>query len=290
MKKLLGLIMILVLSFSMVACNSNTDTDTATDSTDKETPVVDTEKDTEKDTDTEVEKDTPKEQVEVVVSAAASLTDAMGEIAEMIKEDENIILVPSYGSSGALQKQIEEGAPSDAFISAGQKQMDALEEKNLLESGTRMDLLKNTLVLIVPEDNKDEINNIQDVVDKKVQIALAETETVPVGQYSKAALTKLGLWDKLETGNIVQSKDVSEVLTHVEQGNVSAGMVYSSDAVRGEKVKQVEEFEESLHDPIVYPAAVIESSKNKDAAKAFLDYLQTDKVKAVFEKYGFKIA
>lgn len=276
MKRLLGLIMILVLSFSMIACSSSNKTDTSTTETEKPAPAV--------------EEDVPKEQVEVVVSAAASLTDAMGEIAEMIKEDENIILVPSYGSSGALQKQIEEGAPSDVFISAGQKQMDALEEKSLISKESRVDLLENSLVLIVPEDNKDQINTIQDVVDKKVQIALAETETVPVGQYSKAALTKLGLWDKLETGNIVQSKDVSEVLTHVEQGNVSAGMVYSSDAVRGVKVKQVQEFEENLHDPIIYPAAVVESSKQKDASKAFLDYLQTDKVKAIFEKYGFKIA
>ncbi len=279
MKKLLGLIMILVLSLSMVACSSNTDTT----KTDTETPVVE-------EKDAEVSKDTPKEQVEIVVSAAASLTDAMGEIAEMIKADENIILVPTYGSSGALQKQIEEGAPSDVFISAGQKQMTALEEKSLIAQGSKVDLLKNTLVLIVPADNKEGINNIQDVVDKKVQIALAETETVPVGQYSKAALTKLELWDKIDTGNIVQSKDVSEVLTHVEQGNVAAGMVYSSDAVRGDKVKQVEVFDENLHDPIVYPAAIIESSKQKEAAKTFLDYLQTDKVKAIFEKYGFKIA
>ena len=279
MKKLLGLIMILVLSLSMVACSSNTDTT----KTDTETPVVE-------EKDAEVSKDTPKEQVEIVVSAAASLTDAMGEIAEMIKADENIILVPTYGSSGALQKQIEEGAPSDVFISAGQKQMTALEEKSLIAQGSKVDLLKNTLVLIVPADNKEGINNIQDVVDKKVQIALAETETVPVGQYSKAALTKLELWDKIDTGNIVQSKDVSEVLTHVEQGNVAAGMVYSSDAVRGDKVKQVEVFDENLHDPIVYQAAIIESSKQKEAAKTFLDYLQTDKVKAIFEKYGFKIA
>ena len=285
MKKILSLLLILVLSFSIMACGTDKEeTKDTKDTTNTSTPVEDTDK---------VEdtgKDAPKEEVELVVSAAASLTDAMGEIAELIKEDENIKLTPTFDSSGTLQKQIEEGAPADVFISAGQKQMDALEEKDLIVKDSRIDLLRNKLVLLVPEDNPDDIKNIQDVIDKKVQIAIAETETVPVGQYSKKALEDLGLWDKLETGNIIQSKNVSEVLSQVEQGNVSAGMVYTSDAVRGEKVKEVEVFDEKLHGPIIYPAAVIEASTEKDAGKIFLDYLQTGKVKAIFEKYGFEMA
>lgn len=279
MKKVLSLLMVLVLSLAMVACGTNEETP----DTESNTPVEDTDKDTAKDNEN-------KEEVEIFVSAAASLTEALDEISEIIKEDENIKITPTYDSSGTLQKQIEEGAPSDVFISAGQSQMDNLEEQDLIEKDSRIDLLKNKLVLLVPEDNPDDIENIQDVVDKKVQIAIAETETVPVGQYSKKALEDLGLWDKFETDNIVSAKNVSEVLTHVETGNASAGLVYSSDAVRGEKVKEVEVFDEKLHGPIIYPAAIIEASDNKDAAKTFLDYLKQDKVKEVFKKYGFEIA
>ncbi len=261
MKKVLAILMILVLSFSIMACGSEN-----------------------------ANVETPKKEVELVVSAAASLTDAMEEIAAAIKEDENIVITATLDSSGTLQKQIEEGAPSDVFISAGQKQMDALEEKDLIVKDSRIDLLRNKLVLLVPEDNKDGVNNIQDVVDKKVQIAIAETETVPVGQYSKKTLEALGLWDKIETGKMILPKNVSEVLAQVESGNVAAGMVYSSDAVRGKGVKQVEIFSEELAGPIIYPTAIVEASKEKDAAKTFIEYLKTEKVKAIFIKYGFEMA
>lgn len=262
MKKILSLLVVLPLSFSIMACGA-----------DNNAP----------DTNASVE-------AEIVVSAAASLTDAMAEIAELIKEEENIVLVSTFDSSGTLQKQIEEGVKSDVFISAGQKQMDALEEQNLIDVDSRIDLLRNRLVLIVPEDNKDEIKNIQDVVDKKVEIAIAETETVPVGQYSKKALEDLELWNKLETDNVINSKNVSEVLKHVEDGNVAAGLVYTSDTVRGQGVAEAEIFDEELHGPIIYPAAVIAGSEEKDAAKRFLDFLKTDEVKAIFEKYGFNMA
>lgn len=272
MKRILAILMILVLSFSIIACGAEKA---------PEKPATPQEN-----TDAE----TPKEEVELTISAAASLTEAMKEIAEAIKQDENIVITPILGSSGDLQKQIEEGAPSDVFISAGQKQMDALDGQNLIVKDTRVDLLRNKLILLVPEDNKDGITKIQDVVDKKVQIAIAETETVPVGQYSKKTLEALGLWDKIETGNMILPKNVSEVLAQVENGNVAAGMVYSSDAVRGKGVKQVEEFSEELAGPIIYPAAVIEASKEKEAAKIFVKYLKTNKVKAIFEKYGFEMA
>ena len=287
MKKILSLLMVLVLSFSMIACGAdNEDPDTNTPVEDKDADVdVDTDEDSEEASDSE-----DKEEVEIVVSAAASLTDAMGEIAELIKEEENIVLTSTFDSSGTLQKQIEEGAQSDVFISAGQKQMDALEEQDLIDADSRIDLLRNKLVLLVPEGNEDGIENIQDVVDKKVQIAIAETETVPVGQYSKKALEDLDLWDKLETDNVVNSKNVSEVLKHVEDGNVSAGLVYTSDAVRGEGVEEVEIFDEELHGPIVYPASIIEGSEEKEASQTFLDFLQTDEVKEIFEKYGFEMA
>lgn len=277
-KRILSLLMVLVLSFSIMACGADTDVKTP----DTTEPTDNTDNKDEADKNNE-----EKEEVELVISAAASLTDAMGEIGEMIKKDKNIVLTVNPGSSGALQKQIEEGAPSDVFISAGQKQMDELGEKDLIEKESRIDILKNQLVLIVPQDNKEGIKTIQDVVDKKVQIAIGETETVPVGQYSKKALEALKLWDKLDVANIIQSKDVREVLTHVEEGNVSAGLVYSSDAVVGEKVEQVEVFSEDLAGPIVYPAAIVSESKEKDAGQIFLDYLKTKEVQDIFVKYGF---
>lgn len=281
MKKILSLLMVLALSFSIMACTDNNDApDTDMD---VETPAEDSNKDEAADTE-------EKEEVEIVVSAAASLTDAMAEIAELIKEEENIVLTSTFDSSGTLQKQIEEGAQSDVFISAGQKQMDALEEQDLIDADSRIDLLRNRLVLLVPEANEAGIETIQDVVDKNVQIAIAETETVPVGQYSKKALEDLELWDKLDTNNVINSKNVSEVLKHVEDGNVAAGLVYTSDAVRGEGVKEAEIFDEELHGPIIYPAAVIAGSNEKEAAQKFLDFLKTDEVKEIFEKYGFNMA
>lgn len=277
MKKILSVLMVLVLSFSIMACGSSEKE--TNDQADKDLEV-----------ESELEDEEDAEEVEIVVSAAASLTDALGEIAELVREKENIVLTSTFDSSGTLQKQIEEGAKSDVFISAGQKQMDGLEEQDLIDQASRIDLLKNRLVLLVPEENEDEIENIQDVVDKKVQIAIAETETVPVGQYSKKALEDLKLWDKIDTENIVNSKNVSEVLKHVEDGNVSAGLVYTSDAVRGEGVEEVEIFDEKLHGPIIYPAAIIEDSEKKDAGQIFLDFLKTDQAKEIFEKYGFEMA
>ena len=289
MKKILSLLMVLALSFSIMACTDNNEAPDTNVDVDVKTPAEDADKDV--DTDKDEAADTEKkEEVEIVVSAAASLTDAMGEIADLIKEKENIVLTSTFDSSGTLQKQIEEGAQSDVFISAGQKQMDALQEQDLIDTDSRIDLLRNRLVLLVPEANEAGIENIQDVVDKKVQIAIAETETVPVGQYSKKALEDLELWDKLDTNNVINSKNVSEVLKHVEDGNVAAGLVYTSDAVRGEGVKEAELFDEELHGPIVYPASIIEGSEEKEASQTFLDFLQTDEVKEIFEKYGFEMA
>ena len=289
MKKILSLLMVLALSFSIMACTDNNEAPDTNVDVDVKTPAEDADKDV--DTDKDEAADTEKkEEVEIVVSAAASLTDAMGEIADLIKEKENIVLTSTFDSSGTLQKQIEEGAQSDVFISAGQKQMDALQEQDLIDTDSRIDLLRNRLVLLVPEANEAGIENIQDVVDKKVQIAIAETETVPVGQYSKKALEDLELWDKLDTNNVINSKNVSEVLKHVEDGNVAAGLVYTSDAVRGEGVKEAELFDEELHGPIIYPASIIAGSNEKEAAQKFLDFLKTDEVKEIFEKYGFKMA
>ena len=164
--------------------------------------------------------------INLTISAAASLKNAMEELTPMYQEaNKGQTLTFNYGGSGDLQKQIENGAPADVFISAAQKQMDALEQEGLLAGGTREDLLKNNLVLIVPQGNT-EITTIEDLgTDKAVQVALGEPSAVPAGQYAEEALTNLNLLDSVKA-KAVYGKDVTQVLTYVENGEVDAGLVY----------------------------------------------------------------
>ncbi|KNF08300.1 putative ABC transporter substrate-binding lipoprotein YvgL [Gottschalkia purinilytica] len=224
----------------------------------------------------------------ITVSAAASLKESLDEIQKDFEKEKGIKLTFNFGSSGALQKQIEEGAPADVFISAGKKQMDALEEDNLIDKDTRKDLLGNKLVLIVPNEYKDKIKSIDDLANSSEKISLGETESVPVGQYSKDALTYLKLWDKF-TDRIVFAKDVKQVVSYVEKGEVAGGIVYNSDATVIKDSFIAQTFGEDTHKPIVYPEAVISSSKDKESAKTFLEYLDTKKSKEIFEKYGFVV-
>lgn len=222
----------------------------------------------------------------ITICAAASLKDALNEIQPMFEQEKGIKLTYNYASSGALQKQIEEGAPADIFISAGKKQMDALEDKKLIDKESRENLLSNKLVLIVPREYLDTIKTAADLIDKDVRISIGQPESVPAGQYAKDCLIYLNLWDKLNN-KIVYAKDVKQVAAYVEAGEIAAGIVYNSDTavLRNSIVAQV--FEENSHKPIVYPGAIISASKNKSSAKVFLDYLNTDTAKQVFEKYKF---
>ncbi len=224
----------------------------------------------------------------ITISAAASLKEALSEIQPIFEKEKNIKLTFNLGASGTLQKQIEEGAPSDLFISAGKKQMDELESKNLIEKSSRVDLLKNQLVLVVSKEQKDSIKSVQDLNKKDIKISIGEVETVPAGQYAKDSLTYLKLWD-LVKDKLVYAKDVKQVLTYVERGEVAAGFVYKSDATNLKDSVIAEVVDEKSHKSIVYPAALISASKEKDSAKAFLDFLKEDKAKAIFIKYGFEI-
>ncbi|MFA5523378.1 MAG: molybdate ABC transporter substrate-binding protein [Tissierellales bacterium] len=227
-------------------------------------------------------------QVELTISAAASLTEAYGELKEIYESEKGIKLIFNFAASGTLQKQIEEGAEVDVFVSAGVKQMDALDEKDLLLKDTRKDIYRNELVLLVPEEYKDTIKSINDLVGTDLKLSIGVPETVPVGQYAREALEYLGIWEELEA-NIVYSKDVSQVLTYVETGEIAAGIVYSSDSVRAKQSYIAEIFSEETHKPIIYPAAVVASTKYKEASKEFLEFLRTDKAKELLDKYGFKI-
>lgn len=229
------------------------------------------------------------QQTELTISAAASLTDAMNAI-QPIYEQENpeVKLTYNLASSGSLQQQIEQGAPVDVFISAAPKQMNALEEKQLLLSGTRQDLLKNEMVLIVPKE-ENQVKNFEDLTTELVEkIAVGEPESVPAGKYAQEVLTSLNLLETVQPKEIY-AKDVRQVLTYVESGNVDAGIVYSSDAKISDKVKIVATAPAESHSPIIYPVAVIQSSKNPEVAKDFIQFLDREQAKAVFEQYGFGI-
>jgi molybdate transport system substrate-binding protein len=229
-------------------------------------------------------------QTEIIVSAAASLTDVMKAIQPIYqKEKSDIKLIYNFGSSGSLQQQIEQGAPVDVFISAAPKQMNDLEQKGLLLSGTRKDLLKNTIVLIAPKNNP-KVQNFQDLTNNQVRkISIGEPESVPAGRYAKEVLTSMNMYDKLQP-KLVFAKDVRQVLTYVETGNVDAGMVYTTDAKSSDQVSIVATAPAGSHSPIVYPIAVIKDSKNPEAAKGFVSFLSSNTAKSLFERYGFGLA
>ena len=225
--------------------------------------------------------------VALTVSAAASLKGAMEDIKTAYAvEKPNITVTCNFGSSGSLQQQIEQGAEVDIFFSAAAKQMDALEEKGLILEDTRKDILENRIVLVVPEGTSSvkDFSSLSSEAVKK--IALGETGSVPVGQYSEEVLTKLNLMDAIKP-KLVYGKDVKEVLTWVETGNADAGMVYETDAKASGKVSIIANAPADSHKPVVYPAAVIKASKNIEASKDFMSFLRSEKAKTIFEKYGF---
>ena len=223
------------------------------------------------------------------ISAAASLQEAMVELEEKFKEIEpNVKLQVNLGASGALQQQIEEGAPCDVFISAGQKQMTALEEKDLLLKDTNKTLLTNDLVLVTAEDT--EIKDLEEIATDDVsKIAIGDPESVPAGKYAKEVLDNTKLYDKVEK-KLVLAKDVKEVLAWVQQGNAQVGFVYLSDAIGAKGVEVVYTTEANTHSPINYPIAVLKASEKQDKAKSFEDFLLSDDGQTILEKYGFKKA
>lgn len=231
------------------------------------------------------------EPVKLLISAAASLTDAMNEIGTLYEaENKGAKITFTFGSSGSLQTQIEEGAPSDIFMSAAKKQMDALKGKDLILTETRKDLLLNDVVLIVPKGSDKEIAGYEDVLTGKVsKIALGEPKSVPAGQYAEEIFTFLKGLDTVKV-KAVYGSDVRQVLTWVESGDVDCGVVYKTDAATSKNVTVVAKAPEGSHQPVVYPVAVLKSSKQADAAAKFLTYLSSEKAGAVFEKYGFTLS
>jgi molybdate transport system substrate-binding protein len=223
----------------------------------------------------------------LLISAAASLKEALEEIKPLYQQSKpNVNINYNFGSSGALQQQIEQGAPADIFISAAKKQVDALEQKGLLVPGTRNIIAKNRLVLVVPK-NVVGITSFYSLKDAKVKkIAIGEPRSVPAGQYAQQVLEKLKIWSEIKS-KLVFANNVRQVLASVESGNADAGLVYITDAKISDKVKVVVTADEKYHSPIIYPLAVVKRSKNIDAAKEFSQFLSSNQAKTVFKKYGF---
>jgi molybdate transport system substrate-binding protein len=227
----------------------------------------------------------------VNVSAAASLTDAIKEVNRLyIEANPNVTIIANFGSPGTLQKQIENGAPVDVFISAAAAQMDALQKQKLIIDDTRRNLLINKVVLIVPSGNPLGIGDFKDLVSDKVKkVAVGDPKSVAAGMYAQWIFDKFGIYDSLKS-KLVLGADVRQVLTYVEGGNVDSGIVFLTDAKISSKVKIVANAPDDINAKVVYPVAMIQGSKNTLAALGYESFLFSSQARAVFEKYGFDLA
>lgn len=229
-----------------------------------------------------------KTPVTLNISAAASLTDALNQINTLYtKENSNITITPNFASSGTLQKQIEQGASCDVFISAAATQMDNLEKGSLILTSSRKNLLNNKVVLVVPADSTLGLTSFNDLTKDIVKkIAIGDPKSVPAGTYGQQAFDKLGITELVQS-KLILSSDVRQVLNYVESGDVDAGIVYSTDAVVSSKVTVVASAPTEINAKIIYPVAVVKASQNNGAAQDYIDFLFSTKAKEIFEKFGF---
>lgn len=273
-KKLLSLVLAMAMVFALAACSSN---------------------------DEQKDADDNKAREEVVVFAAASMTETLNQIKETYEKDHNVTLTFNFDSSGTLKTQIQEGADCDLFISAGQKQMNQLditadkevntEGLDFVASDSRVNLLENKVVLVVPEGNPKGIKGFDDLAaklaDGSVLMAMGNSD-VPVGQYTQKILFyyKLDETALANAGTITYGTNVKEVTTQVAEGSVDCGIVYCTDAFSA-GLTVVDSATKDMCGQVIYPAAVMKNAKHADAAKAFLEYLQSDAAMKVFENVGF---
>lgn len=241
----------------------------------------------------------------LTVFAAASMTETMNEIAKAYQQEHpDVEIVYNFDSSGTLKHQIQNGAACDVFISAAQKQMDQLdaskderanpERLDFVLPGTRIDLLENKVVLATPEGNPKQIASFGDMAQKledgSIRLVMGNSD-VPVGQYTQKILAHYGLDEQAvaEQGRITYGSNVKEVTTQVKEGSADCGVIYGTDAYSA-GLKPVDEATKDMCGQVVYPAAVLKASADPEAAKAFLQYLRSDKAMAVFESVGFSKA
>lgn len=273
-KKLLSLVLAMAMVFALAACSSN---------------------------DEQKDADDNKAREEVVVFAAASMTETLNQIKETYEKDHNVTLTFNFDSSGTLKTQIQEDADCDLFISAGQKQMNQLditadkevntEGLDFVASDSRVNLLENKVVLVVSEGNPKGIKGFDDLAaklaDGSVLMAMGNSD-VPVGQYTQKILSyyKLDETALANAGTITYGTNVKEVTTQVSEGSVDCGIVYCTDAFSA-GLTVVDSATKDMCGQVIYPAAVMKNAKHADAAKAFLEYLQSDAAMKVFESVGF---
>jgi molybdate transport system substrate-binding protein len=224
----------------------------------------------------------------ITVSAAASLTEAFTDMESKFEtENPDIDVNFNFGSSGNLRKQIEGGAPADVFASADQKNMNTLANETLIDNSSRENFVKNSLVLIVPANSTLNITGVKDLTNPEVKkIGIGNPDTVPVGNYTRTAMTEAGLWSQIEN-KAVLTEDVKQALTYVERGEVDAGFVYLSDAMTAEPgtIKIVTNV--SVSTPVNYPIAIVSASENKEDAQKFIDFVTGEEGQETLEKYGF---
>lgn len=239
--------------------------------------------------------------VELVVFAAASLTESMGRIAELYQAvAPHVRITYTFDSSGTLKTQIESGADCDLFLSAAQKQMNQLDAScdaaegnpdalDFVLQGTRINLLENQVVLTVPEGNPANVTSFDAIDTDQVTLLALGNSDVPVGQYAQEILTNMGIWDGIQN-KVTFGSNVKEVTAWVSEGAVDCGVVYSTDAAAAGL--EVVAFAPSgmLQSRVLYPAAVINTTRYQDEAQAFLDFLQSPEATTVFEDAGFSIA
>jgi len=223
---------------------------------------------------------------EVNVYAAASLTDAMKEIAADYEKQTGDKISFNFGASSLLARQITESAPADIFFSADEAKMDDLQKAGLIVTETRRDLLSNSLVIVEPNDSKLAIGSPDELITKAQKIAIADPRAVPAGIYTKEYLSGRGLWEKLES-KMVPTENVRAALAAVESGDVDAGFVYKTDANISKKVKIALSVPIEKGPAIRYPVAIMKDSKNTGAAERFLHYLESEDARTVFERHGF---
>ncbi|HIF7275645.1 TPA: molybdate ABC transporter substrate-binding protein [Yersinia enterocolitica] len=227
---------------------------------------------------------------DITVFAAASLTNALQDIAVQYKKEKQVDVVASYASSSTLARQIEQGAPAGLFISADQQWMDYAIDKQQMVANTRYTLLGNELVLIAPKDSK--ITKV--AIDKKTdwkklleggRLAVGDPDHVPAGIYAKESLENLGAWATLAP-EMARANNVRSAMALVERAEAPLGIVYGSDAIASDKVKVVGVFPEASHKPVEYPMAIVKGHENPTVT-AFYDYLKSPAAAVIFEKYGF---
>ncbi|MBQ8831510.1 MAG: molybdate ABC transporter substrate-binding protein [Oscillospiraceae bacterium] len=307
-KKILSLILALVMMLALCACGGKdaADTDTGADTETNADTSVDagtTENtETENNTDADTTDETEAEPVEIIVFAAASMTETLTTLGNIyMEQNPNVTIVFNFDSSGTLKTQIQEGADCDIFISAGQKQMNQLDITadpavntdglDFVITDTRFNILENKVALAVPEGNPANINTYDDMVaglkDGSIMLAMGNSD-VPVGQYTQKILAYYELSEEelAGAGSITYGSNVKEVTTQVSEGTVDCGIIYQTDAFSA-GLTVVDTATAEMCGQVIYPAAVMNVSKNVDAAKAFLEFLTSDTADTVFEEVGF---